>query len=131
MIIKTTFEWKASAKLSSWLKKAQNIKTPSTWLLPNVFEELCQYWDTDESKVLSKQVKKSRNNFRDSSLRTRGTKSVGTSSREMKRVLECTPPRDHEIFKRIHVKKKLNESDPDEWAEKIAEQSYRVCAVVA
>ncbi|KAG5575994.1 hypothetical protein H5410_056128 [Solanum commersonii] len=37
----------------------------------------------------------------------------------------CTPLV-HEVFKKIHVKKKENESDPDVWAEERTEQTFYV-----
>ncbi|KAG5584903.1 hypothetical protein H5410_045337 [Solanum commersonii] len=43
IFIVITFERRASARLSSWLQKAQDLETSETWLLPNVFEALSRY----------------------------------------------------------------------------------------
>jgi hypothetical protein len=83
MVIATTFERKASARLSSWLKKARDDRAPSSWMLPHIFEELCRYWDTEEFKALSDQGKKARASLKGGSLHTAGAKSVGTIQREM------------------------------------------------
>jgi hypothetical protein len=83
MVIATTFERKASARLSSWLKAARDSMTPPSWMLPHVFEELCRYWMTDEFKAMSEQAKKARRSLKGGSLHTGGAKSVGTITREM------------------------------------------------
>ncbi|KAG5575386.1 hypothetical protein H5410_055520 [Solanum commersonii] len=62
--------------------------------------EECQLkTDIDEFKALPEQAKKPRNNLKDGSLHTE-EKTTGR-----------TPLHNHEILKRTHVKKKLNESD--------------------
>ncbi|WMV09112.1 hypothetical protein MTR67_002497 [Solanum verrucosum] len=48
------------------------------------------------------------------SLHTGGAKSIGTIAREMEKELGCTPIAP-EVFKKTHVRKKENESDPDVW----------------
>ncbi|KAG5571594.1 hypothetical protein H5410_061360 [Solanum commersonii] len=57
LVIGTTFERKASAKLSSWLKKVR---------------------DSDKFKAILDQVKKARGSLKGGSLHTRGAKTVGT-----------------------------------------------------
>ncbi|XP_055826484.1 uncharacterized protein LOC129894908 [Solanum dulcamara] len=116
-VIATTFERKASAILSSWLKKARDDRELLSWMLPHIFEELCRYWDTEEFKALFEQEKKARASLKGGSLHTGGAKNVGTNQREMEKELRRTFYR-HEVFKKIHVKKETNVSDPDEWVRK-------------
>ncbi|KAH0696233.1 hypothetical protein KY290_013588 [Solanum tuberosum] len=56
LVIGTTFERKASAKLSSWLKKVRDSGERPGWMLPHVFDELGQYWNTDKLKAISDQA---------------------------------------------------------------------------
>ncbi|KAG5620823.1 hypothetical protein H5410_006041 [Solanum commersonii] len=66
MVIVTTFERRASVRLSSWLKKARD-----TDQCPNKF------------KAMSEQVKKARDSFKGGLLNNGGAKSVGTITRKM------------------------------------------------
>ncbi|WMV32666.1 hypothetical protein MTR67_026051 [Solanum verrucosum] len=43
LVIGTTFERKASARLSSWLKSVRDSGECPDWMLPHVFDELGQY----------------------------------------------------------------------------------------
>ncbi|KAG5600488.1 hypothetical protein H5410_031858 [Solanum commersonii] len=58
LVIGTTFERKASARLSSWLKKVRDSGERLGWMLPHGFYELGQYWNTDKFKAISEQAKK-------------------------------------------------------------------------
>ncbi|KAH0636603.1 hypothetical protein KY289_036518 [Solanum tuberosum] len=111
LVIGTTFERKASAGLYSWLKKVQDSGERPGWMLPHVFDELGQYWNTDKFKAISDQAKKARGSLKGGSLHTRGAKTVETIAREM-------------VFKKTHVRKKENESDPDVWVEEWAERTF-------
>ncbi|WMV24187.1 hypothetical protein MTR67_017572 [Solanum verrucosum] len=83
LVIGTTFERKASARLSSWLKKIRDSGECPDWMLPHVFDELGQYWNTNKFKAISDQAKKARDSLKGGSLHTRGAKMVGTIAREM------------------------------------------------
>ncbi|WMV28728.1 hypothetical protein MTR67_022113 [Solanum verrucosum] len=99
LVIGTTFERKASARLSSWLKSVRDSGERPDWMLPHVFDEL------------------------GGSLHTGGAKTVGTIAREMEKELGRTPI-EPEVFKKTHVREKKNESDPDVWVEERAEQTF-------
>ncbi|KAG5598973.1 hypothetical protein H5410_030343 [Solanum commersonii] len=47
LVIGTTFERKASTRLSSWLKSVRDSGERPGWMLPHVFDELGQYWNTE------------------------------------------------------------------------------------
>ncbi|WMV59478.1 hypothetical protein MTR67_052863 [Solanum verrucosum] len=80
LVIGTTFERKASTRLSSWLMKVRDSGERPGWMLSHVFDEL--------------------------------GKRIGTHSIEP------------EVFKKTHVRKKENESDPDVWVEETAERTF-------
>ncbi|KAH0723904.1 hypothetical protein KY289_006948 [Solanum tuberosum] len=63
-----------------------------------------------------------RGSLKGGSLHTGGAKTVGTIAREMVE-LGHTPIKP-EVFKKTHVRKKENESDPDVWVEERAEQTF-------
>ncbi|WMV13877.1 hypothetical protein MTR67_007262 [Solanum verrucosum] len=123
LVIGTTFERKASARLSSWLKKVRDSGERPGWMLPHVFDKLGQYWNTDKFKAISNQAKKARGSLKGGSLHTRGAKTVGTIAREMEKELGRTLI-EPEVFKKTHVRKKENESDPDVWVEERAERTF-------
>jgi len=52
-------------------------------MLPYVFTELGQYWNTDKFKAISDQAKMARGSLKGGSLHTGGAKTVGTIAREM------------------------------------------------
>ena len=78
LVIGTTFERKASVRLSSWLKKVRDTDQSSGWMLPHVFDELGQYWNTDKFKAISDQAKMARGSLKGGSLHTGGAKTVRT-----------------------------------------------------
>ncbi|KAG5596378.1 hypothetical protein H5410_037610 [Solanum commersonii] len=82
LFITTTFERRASAKLSSWLKKVRDTDERLDWMLPHIFDEL--------------HLKKNG-----------GALTLGP-----------------EVFKKTHVRKKENESNPDVWVEKRDERTF-------
>ncbi|WMV30776.1 hypothetical protein MTR67_024161 [Solanum verrucosum] len=123
LVIGTTFERKASARLSSWLKSIWDSGERPGWMLPHVFDELGQYWNTDKFKAISDQAKMARGNLKGGSLHTGGAKTVGTIAREMEKKLGRTPI-EPEVFKKTHVTKKENESDPDVWVEERVERTF-------
>ncbi|WMV19943.1 hypothetical protein MTR67_013328 [Solanum verrucosum] len=53
LVIETTFERKASPRLSSLLKKVWDSGERPDWMLPHVFDELGQYWNTYKFKPIS------------------------------------------------------------------------------
>ncbi|KAG5629474.1 hypothetical protein H5410_001191 [Solanum commersonii] len=57
LVIGITFERKASTRLSSWLKKVRDGGERPDWMLPHVFDELGQYWNTNKFKAISDQAK--------------------------------------------------------------------------
>ncbi|WMV25190.1 hypothetical protein MTR67_018575 [Solanum verrucosum] len=83
LVIGTTFERKASARLSSWLKSIRDSGERPDWMLPHVFDELGQYWNTYKFKAISDQAKMARGSLKGGSLHTGGAKTVGTVAREM------------------------------------------------
>ncbi|WMV20604.1 hypothetical protein MTR67_013989 [Solanum verrucosum] len=115
----------ASARLSSWLKKVWDSGERPDWMLPHVFDELGLYWNTNKLKVISEQTKKARGSLKGGSLHTGGAKTVGTIIREMEKELGRTPI-EPEVFKKTHVKKKENESDPDVWWRKWPNELLRL-----
>ncbi|WMV38002.1 hypothetical protein MTR67_031387 [Solanum verrucosum] len=123
LVIGTTFERKASTRLSNWLKSVRDSGERPGWMLPHVFAELGQYWKTDKFKAISDQAKMARGSLKGGSLHTRGAKTVGTIAREMEKELGRTPI-EPEVFKKTHVRKKENESDPDVWVEERAERTF-------
>ncbi|WMV60315.1 hypothetical protein MTR67_053700 [Solanum verrucosum] len=123
LVIGTTFERKASARLSSWLKSVQDSGERPGWMLPHVFDELGQYWNTYKFKAISDQAKIARGSLKGGSLHTGGAKTVGTIEREMKKELGRTPI-EPEVFEKTHVRKKENESDSDVWVEERAERIF-------
>ncbi|WMV51000.1 hypothetical protein MTR67_044385 [Solanum verrucosum] len=78
------------------------------------------YWNTETLKV-----KKARGSLKGGSLHTGGAKTVGTITREMEKELGRTPI-EPEVFKKTHVRKKENESDPNMWVEKRAERTFAI-----
>ncbi|WMV07441.1 hypothetical protein MTR67_000826 [Solanum verrucosum] len=82
-----------------------------------------KYWNTDKFKAISDQAKMARGSLKGGSLHTGGAKMVGTIAREMEKELGCTPI-EPEVFKKTHVRKKENESDPDVWVEERAERTF-------
>ncbi|WMV33114.1 hypothetical protein MTR67_026499 [Solanum verrucosum] len=123
LVIGTTFERKASARLSSWLKSIRDSGEHPGWMLPHVFDELGQYWNTNKFKAISDQAKMARGSLKGGSLHTGGAKTVGTIAREMEIELGRTPI-EPEVFKKTHVRKKENELDTDVWVEEKAERTY-------
>ncbi|WMV50904.1 hypothetical protein MTR67_044289 [Solanum verrucosum] len=83
LVIGTTFERKASTRLSSWLKSVRDSGERPGWMLPHVFAELGQYWNIDKFKAISDQAKMARGSLKGGSLHTEGAKTVGTIAREM------------------------------------------------
>ncbi|WMV16814.1 hypothetical protein MTR67_010199 [Solanum verrucosum] len=67
----------------------------------------------------------SRGSLKGGSLHTGGAKTVGTIAREMEKELGRTPI-EPEVFKKTHVRKKENESDPNVWVEERAERTFYV-----
>ncbi|WMV42435.1 hypothetical protein MTR67_035820 [Solanum verrucosum] len=65
----------------------------------------------DNFKAMSEQAKKARGSLKGGSLHTEDAKTIGTITREI-------------VFKKTHVKKKENESDPDVWVEERAEHTF-------
>ncbi|WMV51047.1 hypothetical protein MTR67_044432 [Solanum verrucosum] len=92
-------------------------------MLPHVFDELGQYWNTDKFKAISDQAKMAKGSLKGGSLHTEGAKTVGTIAREMEKELGRTPI-EPKVFKKTHVRKKENESDPDVWVEERAERTF-------
>ncbi|WMV08696.1 hypothetical protein MTR67_002081 [Solanum verrucosum] len=82
-----------------------------------------KYWNTYKFKAISDQAKMARDSLKGGSLHTGGAKTVGTIAREMKKELGRTPI-EPEVFKKTHVRKKENESDPDVWVEERAERTF-------
>ncbi|WMV30332.1 hypothetical protein MTR67_023717 [Solanum verrucosum] len=123
LVIGTTFARKASTRLSSWLKSVRDIGERPGWMLPHVFDELGQYWNTDKFNAISDQAKMARGSLKGCSLHTGGAKTVGTIAREMEKELGRTPI-EPEVFKKTHVRKKENESDPNVWVEERAERTF-------
>ncbi|KAL3370799.1 hypothetical protein AABB24_007700 [Solanum stoloniferum] len=107
LVIGTTFERKASARLSSWLKSIRDSGERPDWMLPHVFDELGQYWNTYKFKAISDQAKMARGSLKGGSLHTGGAKTVGTVAREMEKVLGRTPI-EPEVFKKTHGRKKMS-----------------------
>ncbi|WMV19338.1 hypothetical protein MTR67_012723 [Solanum verrucosum] len=83
LVIGTTFERKASIRLSNWLKSVRDNGIRPGWMLPHGFAELGQYWKTDKFKAISDQAKMARGSLKGGSLHTGGAKTVGTIAREM------------------------------------------------
>ncbi|WMV38656.1 hypothetical protein MTR67_032041 [Solanum verrucosum] len=123
LVVGTTFERKASARLSSWLKSVRDSGERPDWMLAHVFDELGQYWNTDKFKAISDQAKMARGSLKGGSLYTGGANMVGTIAREMEKELGRTPI-EPEVFKKTHVRKKGNKSDPDVWVEERAERTF-------
>ncbi|KAG5571955.1 hypothetical protein H5410_061721 [Solanum commersonii] len=78
LVITTTFERSAFARLFSWLKKVWDIDQSLDWKFPHAFDELRLYSNTDKFKAMSAQSKKARGNHKGGLLHTRGGKTVGT-----------------------------------------------------
>ncbi|WMV24333.1 hypothetical protein MTR67_017718 [Solanum verrucosum] len=112
LVIGTTFERKASTRLSNWLKSVRDSGERPGWMLPHVFAELGQYWKIDKFKAISDQAKMARGSLKGGSLHTRGAKTVGTIAQEMEKELGRTPI-EPEVFKKTHVKKKENKSEEE------------------
>ncbi|WMV55163.1 hypothetical protein MTR67_048548 [Solanum verrucosum] len=129
LVIGTTFERKASARLSSWIKSVRDSGERPGWMLPHVFDELGQYWNTYKFKAISNQAKMARGSLKGGSLHTGGAKTVGAIAREMEKELGCTPI-EPEVFKKTHVRKKENESDPDVWVEERAERTFALAMML-
>ncbi|KAH0655542.1 hypothetical protein KY285_030424 [Solanum tuberosum] len=123
LIITATFERRASARLSSWLKKVRNSDERPDWMFPHIFDELRLYWNTDKFKAISEQGKKARGSLKSGSLPTGGAKTIGTIAREMEQDLGRTSL-GLEVFKKTHVRNKENESDPDVWMEERVERTF-------
>ncbi|KAG5605103.1 hypothetical protein H5410_026595 [Solanum commersonii] len=102
LVIGTTFKKKESVRLSSWLKKVRDSGERPSWMLPH-------YWNTDKFKAISDQAKMARDSLKG------GSKKLGCTLIEP------------EVFKKTHVRKKENESDPNVWAEEKAERTFGIC----
>ncbi|WMV40881.1 hypothetical protein MTR67_034266 [Solanum verrucosum] len=72
---------------------------------------------------MSEQAKKARGSLKGDLLHTGGAKTVGTITKEMEKELGHTLI-GSEVFKKTHLKKKENESDPDVWVEESAERTF-------
>ncbi|WMV25878.1 hypothetical protein MTR67_019263 [Solanum verrucosum] len=83
LVITTTFERRASARLSSWLKKVWDSVERPDWMLPHVIDELGLYWNTYKFNAISEQAKEARGSLKGGSFHTEGAKTVGTITREM------------------------------------------------
>ncbi|WMV49727.1 hypothetical protein MTR67_043112 [Solanum verrucosum] len=64
-----------------------------------------------------------RDSLKGGSLHTEGAKTVGTIAREMEKELGRTPI-EPEVFKKTHVRKKEDESNPDVWVEERVERTF-------
>ncbi|WMV46837.1 hypothetical protein MTR67_040222 [Solanum verrucosum] len=82
-----------------------------------------KYWNTDKFKAISDQAKKARGSLKGGSLHTGGAKTIRTIAREMEKELGRTPI-EPEVFKKTHVRKKENESDPNVWVEERAKRTF-------
>ncbi|WMV33182.1 hypothetical protein MTR67_026567 [Solanum verrucosum] len=82
-----------------------------------------KYWKIDKFKAISDQAKMARGSLKGGSLHTGGAKTVRTIAREMEKELGRTPI-EPEVFKKTHVRKKENESDPDVWVEERVERTF-------
>ncbi|XP_016547476.1 uncharacterized protein LOC107847621 isoform X3 [Capsicum annuum] len=114
------FKRNAGAKLRNWLERVRRTGNVAQWLLKIVYDDLCIYWESPEYKAISKQNKKARASLKDGSLHIGGAKSVRVIVREMEEDLGREPTR-LEVFKRTHLLKKMNESNPNVWVEPRAE----------
>ncbi|WMV33914.1 hypothetical protein MTR67_027299 [Solanum verrucosum] len=123
LVIGTTFERKASVRLSSWLKSVRDSGECPDWMLPHVVDELGKYWNTNKFKAISDQAKMARCSLKGGSLHIGGAKTVGTIAREIEKELGRTPI-EPEVFKKTHVRKKENESDPDVLVEERVERTF-------
>lgn len=90
----------------------------------HVYQDLLRYWDTYKFKAMPEQAKKARGSLKGGSLHVGGAKSVGIVTRELEKELGWLSLHD-EVFRRYYMKKKKNDSDPDQWVEKRVEQAYR------
>ncbi|WMV42644.1 hypothetical protein MTR67_036029 [Solanum verrucosum] len=82
-----------------------------------------KYWNTDKFKAISDQAKIARGSLKGDSLHTGGAKTVETIAREMEKELGRTPI-EPKVFKKTHVRKKENESNPDVWVVERAERTF-------
>ncbi|KAF3627805.1 DNA binding protein -like protein [Capsicum annuum] len=116
------FKRNISAKLRNWLEHVRRTGNVAQWLLKDVYDDFCIYWESPEYKVLPEKNKKARVSLKGGSLHTVGAKSVGVIVREIEKDLgrELTQL---EVFKQTHLKKKTNESNPDVWVEPRAENA--------
>ncbi|XP_047255392.1 uncharacterized protein LOC107847621 isoform X2 [Capsicum annuum] len=113
------FKRNAGAKLRNWLERVRRTGNVAQWLLKIVYDDLCIYWESPEYKAISKQNKKARASLKDGSLHIGGAKSVRVIVREMEDL--GREPTRLEVFKRTHLLKKMNESNPNVWVEPRAE----------
>ncbi|WMV54932.1 hypothetical protein MTR67_048317 [Solanum verrucosum] len=123
LVIGTTFERKASARLSSWLKKVRDSGERLDWMLPHVFDKLGQYWNTDKFKAISDLAKKARGSLKGGSLHTEGAKTVETISREMKKNWDALLL-NRRFSRKLMSGRKKNESNPDVWVEERAKRTF-------
>ncbi|WMV20149.1 hypothetical protein MTR67_013534 [Solanum verrucosum] len=103
MVIATTFERRTSTRLSSWLKKVWDTDQRPGWMLPHVFDELRQYWNTDKFKAMSEQAKNDRGSLKDGSLHTGCAKTVGTITREMSGLQGIGSSRQAELLDGVQI----------------------------
>ena len=75
-VISTTFERKASVRLSACLNKVQDDVEYPDWMMPHVHDELGLFWNTDKFQAISNQAKKAKGTLKGGSLHTGGAKYV-------------------------------------------------------
>ncbi|XP_015170645.1 uncharacterized protein [Solanum tuberosum] len=71
------------------LKKVRDSGERPGWMLPHVFDEWGQYWNTDKFKAISDQAKKARCSLKCGLFHTEGAKTVETIAREMMGSRNC------------------------------------------
>ncbi|KAM3320885.1 putative protein isoform X3 [Capsicum chacoense] len=85
------FKRNVGAKLRNWLERVRRTDNVAQWILKDVYDDLCIYWESPEYKALSEQNKKARASLKGGSLHTGGAKSVRVIVREMEKNLGREP----------------------------------------
>ncbi|XP_060187977.1 LOW QUALITY PROTEIN: cytochrome P450 71AP13-like [Lycium barbarum] len=117
------FEKKGSARLSGWFSTTRKHMKKPQWLTDGQWEQLKAYWRTPEFIAEFEQAKTARASQKGGSLHTVGAKSQGHVAKIMKKDTGQMPTQD-ELFLKTYAKNKKSESDPIEWVENRARNSY-------
>ncbi|KAM3344018.1 hypothetical protein P3S68_026109 [Capsicum galapagoense] len=122
--IKVNFKLKAWRILTGLLSKAREKNKKPRWILPENWQKLVKYWETDSRFKKMREIgKKARASLKGGSLHTSRAQSQGNIRRKLEKELG-RPITQAEAFKATHTRKKKTPKDPDVWVDPRAKLTY-------